>query len=84
MSGMFPPSLGSVSFFPVVTLNCAPCSGQVTMFPESAPRKAGARVVASIVNSVESSVDVGDQDFPVIHLNMFHCTWRNFVNLGDF
>jgi hypothetical protein len=51
---------------------------------ESATREAGARVAASVIDSVELSVDVGDQNFSIVHLNMFHCTWGNFVNLGDF
>jgi hypothetical protein len=51
---------------------------------ESATREAGARMAASVIDRVELSVDIGHQNFPVVHLNMFHCTYGNFINIGDF
>lgn len=51
---------------------------------ETATRELGARVAASIIDRVELSVNVCDHNFPAIHLNMFHCAYGNFVNIGNF
>ena len=51
MSGMFPPSLGSACFLPVVTSNCAArLRARDNVSSETAKREPYVHVAASIIN----------------------------------
>jgi hypothetical protein len=41
-------------------------------------------VAASVISRVELSINIRDGNLPALHLNMFHSTQGNFINIGDF
>src|SRR5229473_3038163 len=66
-----PCGAGGLSTSPVLTLNLAPCQGQVTSSPSISPSERAAAMRTGIVDGVELTVQVEQGDLLSLHLNQF-------------